>query len=405
MIKFEYQARNQAGELQVGFVHAEDKEGAARKIIADNLYLLAIAEVNQRGVKTFILNFFNKVSQKDIVIFTRQFSTLLESGVSLSQSLRTLAAQTRNSIFKETIIDVQRDIDSGLSLSQAMSKYEHIFSTFSVNMIRSAEITGRVDEVMNFIAEYLEKQLILSSKVRNALIYPVFMVVFLIVIVIFMSIVVFPDLQNTFQQLGAELPAITNALIGFGNFLTNWWWAAFIGLGVIFVSFRDYFKSQEGRIILDEIILRVPIFNKMLKNMYVVRFADSVSVLLQGGVAIVQALEITANTIGSAIYGDILKEVSTEVRNGVLLSQALSKHSLYFPPLITQMIAVGESTGKIDALLTKVSAFYSREVEDLVTNLVEFIQPILMIIIGGVVGMLFASILMPIFNFIGTGMG
>jgi len=404
MTKFEYQARNQAGELQVGFVHAENKEDAARKVAADNLYLLAITEVNKQNLQIIVGNFFNQVSQKDIVIFTRQFSTLLSSGVSLSQSLRTLAAQTRNTILKEIIVEMQRDIDSGLSLSQAMRKYENIFSAFYVNMISSAEITGKVDEVMNFIAEYLEKQLILVSKVRNALIYPVFMIFFLIVVVIFMSIVVFPDIQDVFEQLGAELPAITMFLIGFGNFLTNWWWAVFIGLGVIIFSFKDYLKSKEGRVILDEIVLRLPIFNIIFKNMYIVRFSDSVSVLIKGGVAIVQALEITANTIGSAIYGDILKEVSDEVRNGVLLSQALAKHPYYFPVLISQMIAVGESTGKVDILLFKISAFYSREVEDLVGNLVEFIQPILMIIIGGVVGILFASILMPIFNFIGAGM-
>ena len=405
MVKFEYQAKNYKGQLQVGFVQAENKEDAVRKIAADNLYLLTITEAHQTGFRFLITNFFNRVSSKDMVIFTRQFATLLESGVSLSQSLRTLAAQTRSTALREAIIEVQKEIDSGLSLSQAMTKHGNIFSEFYINMIRSAEITGRVDEVMSFMADYLEKQSILTSKVRSALAYPVFMVFFMIVVVMFMAIMVFPEIERVFIELGTELPIITRLFVRFGNFLINWWWVAIAATGVIIFAFRNYFQSKEGKIILDEIALRLPIFNNLIKYMYITRFTESISVLLQGGVTIVQALEITARTIGSAIYGDILKASATEVQGGALLSQALAKYPNYFPPLISQMIAVGESTGKIDTLLSKASSFYSRELEDLVGNLVELIQPILMIVIGGVVGLLFISILTPIFDFIAAGMG
>jgi len=405
MVKFEYQAKNYKGQLQVGFVQAENKEDAVRKIAADNLYLLTITEAHQTGFRFLITNFFNRVSSKDMVIFTRQFATLLESGVSLSQSLRTLAAQTRSTALKEAIIEVQKEIDSGLSLSQAMTKHENIFSEFYINMIRSAEITGRVDEVMSFMADYLEKQSILTSKVRSALAYPVFMVFFMIVVVMFMAIMVFPEIERVFIELGTELPIITRLFVRFGNFLINWWWVAIAATGVIIFAFRNYFQSKEGKIILDEIALRLPIFNNLIKYMYITRFTESISVLLQGGVTIVQALEITSRTIDSAIYGDILKASATEVQGGALLSQALAKYPNYFPPLISQMIAVGESTGKINILLSKASSFYSRELEDLVGNLVELIQPILMIVIGGVVGLLFISILTPIFDFISAGMG
>ena len=404
MTKFEYQAKDQTGQLQVGFIEAESRDGAASRLYADNLYVLTLTEVKKGGIQASFSSLINRVSQKDLMIFTRQFSTLLAAGVPLSESLRTLAAQTRNSLLKETIVEIQREIDSGLSLSQAMEKYGNVFTEFYVNMIRSAEVTGRVDEVMNFMADYLEKQSTLASKVRNALIYPIFMVVFLILVVMFMAIVVFPQIESVFMELGAELPALTRAIVAFGKFITNWWWAALIGLAIIAFVFRDYFKSKEGKVLLDEIILRLPIFNKMLKNLYVSRFADSVSVLTRGGVAIVQALEITARTMGSAVYGDILRSAADEVKNGVLLSQALSKHPRYFPPLVSQMLAVGESTGQMDSLLRKVSSFYGREVEDLVGSLVELIQPILMLVIGGVVGVLFASILTPIFNFVSTSL-
>ncbi len=403
MIKFEYQARDQTGQLQVGFIEAEDRDSAARRIAADNLYILALAETHKKGAHSAITNIFNQVTQKDIVIFTRQFATLLESDVSLSESLRTLAAQTRNILLKEAIVWMQKDIDAGLSLSQAIGRHENIFTEFYVNMLRSAEATGRVAEVTNFIADYLEKQAILASKVRNALVYPMFLVGFLFIVVIFMSIVVFPQIESVFQELGTELPAMTRALIAFGAFLVNWWWAVLAGGAFTIFSFKDYFKSKEGKVFLDEIMLRIPMFNQILKNMYVARFSDSISVLVKGGVSIVQAIEITARTMGSAIYGEILMIVADEVKNGTFLSQALAKHPKYFPPLVSQMLAVGEQTGKIDVLLRKVSSFYSREVEDLVSGLVEFIQPILMIIVGIVVGILFASILAPIQEFVSTG--
>jgi len=404
MPKFEYQAKDQTGQLQVGFIEAESRDGAANRLYADNLFVLTLTEVKKEGIEASISRIFNKVSQKDLMIFTRQFSTLLAAGVPLSEALRTLASQTRNQMLKETTIEVQREIDGGLSLSQAMEKYSAVFTEFYVNMIRSAEVTGRVDEVMNFLADYLEKQAALSSKVRNALIYPIFMVIFLILVVIFMATSVFPQIESVFTELGAELPALTRAIVAFGKFLTNWWWAAVAGLAILAFVFMDYFKSKEGKVLLDEIVLRMPVFNKMLINLYVARFSDSVSVLTRGGVAIVQAIEITARTMGSAIYGDILRGAAEEVKNGVLLSTALSKHPKYFPPLVSQMLAVGESTGQMDSLLRKVSAFYGREVEDLVGSLVELIQPILMLIIGGVVGILFASILTPIFNFVSTSL-
>jgi len=254
------------------------------------------------------------------------------------------------------------------------------------------------------MADFLEKQAVLASKVRNALIYPIFLVSFLFIVVIFMSIIVFPQIESVFQELGADLPTATKGLIVFGRFLTNWWWAVLTGGMFFILILKDYLKNKEGQVFLDEIILRVPMLNQILKNMYIARFADSISVLTKGGVSIVQAIEVTGRTIGSPIYGEILKFAADEVKNGMPLSYALLKYPKYFPPLVSQMLAVGEQTGKVDAILSRVSSFYGREVEDLVTGLVEFIQPILMIVIGIVVGLLFSSILAPIHQFVATGM-
>ena len=402
MTRFEYQARNNQGELQVGFVEAPDKEGAIRILASNGLFVLSITEAKKTGVEASFRRIFDRVSDKDLMIFTRQFSTLLGSSVPLSGSLRTLAAQTRNPRLKETIVEMQKEIDGGLSLSQAMEKFGDIFSEFYVNMIRSAEVTGRVDEVMNFLADYLEKQTAMAGKVRGAMIYPVFMIILLFVVITAMAVFVFPKIEDVFTEMGATLPPLTLAVIGIGKFLVQWWWAVILVAGFIVAIIADYLRSKEGKVMLDELVLRIPIFSGILKYMYISRFADSVAVLIRGGVAIVQALEITARTVGSEVYKEIIGLAVEDVRNGVLLSQALAKYPEHFPPLTSQMISIGESTGRLEFLLQKVSSFYGRELDDIVGNLVELIQPLLMLVIGVVVGILFASILVPMYDFLGN---
>ncbi len=402
MTRFEYQARNNQGELQVGFVEAPDKEGAVRILSSNGLFVLSITEAKKTGAQATFKRIFEKVSNKDLMIFTRQFSTLLGSSVPLSGSLRTLAAQTKNVKLKETIIEMQKEIDGGLSLSQAMEKSGDVFSEFYINMIRSAEVTGRVDEVMEFLADYLEKQTAMAGKVKGAMIYPIFMVCLLFIVIIVMAVFVFPKIEDVFTEMGAELPILTRTVISLGRFLLEWWWTVILVLGFMGAIIVDYLRSKEGRVMLDELVLRIPVFSGILKYMYISRFSDSVAVLVKGGVAIVQALEITARTVGSEIYKEIINQAADDVRNGVLLSQALAKYPDHFPPLASQMISIGESTGKLEFLLRKVSEFYSRELDDIVGNLVELIQPLLMLVIGVVVGVLFASILVPMYDFLGN---
>lgn len=403
-MKFEYRAKNQAGEEQAGIVEAVEREAALRILGANGLFVLSITEAKKDGAQNFIYRLLNRISTKDLMIFTRQFSTLLGASVPLGSALRTLSMQTKNTLLKETIINLQKEIDSGLSLSQSMEKYESVFSEFYVNMIRSAEVTGRVDEVMQFLADYLEKQEALASKVKNALIYPVFMVGFLFVVVIFMAVVVFPQIEDVFKELGSTLPLGTRMIIALGKFLVSWWWAVLLSLGLLIGIVADYLRTKEGKVLIDDVVLKLPLFNTLLKRLYVARFTDSVGVLIRGGVAIVQSLEITARTVGSAVYAEILHEAADDVKNGVLLSQALAKYPNYFPPLVSQMVAIGESTGQLEPLLKKISIFYAREIDDLVGGLVELIQPLLMLVIGGVVGALFASILSPIYNFVSTSL-
>ncbi|MBU6141949.1 type II secretion system F family protein [Patescibacteria group bacterium] len=397
-MKFQYTARTKEGELQTGFIEAVNREAAINILVGHELFILSVQEADKPHWYDPFLRLVNRVKTTDLMVFTRQFATLLDAKISLGDALKNLRRQTANAILKEVISDLSSDIDSGLLLSQAMERHPQVFSNFYVSMVRSAEVTGRLEEVMGFMADYLEKESGLMSRVRGAMIYPVVLMVLFAVVVGIMVGVVFPQLEPVFTESNAKIPLVTQVLLGLGQFIANWWLAILIVLAIVGVVLYDYFDTPEGKVVLDEFRVRLPIIGDMYRKLYVSRFAESSAVLIRGGIPIAQALEISGHTIGSLIYRDALHEVAEAVRSGQLMSQALAAHEDFFPPLVHQMVAVGESTGKLEQLLTRVSGFYSREVDNTVSNLVELIQPILMVIMGVMVGLLFAAVLLPIYN-------
>jgi len=402
MAKFKYRARTQNGELQVGQVVALSKNEASSILTSNNLYILVLEEADENKWYSTIESYASRVKTKDLMVFTRQFATLLSARIPIDDSLRTLHKQTSNPSLQTILSEVLADIEAGLSLSQSLEKYDKVFSTFYVNMVRSAEVTGRIGEAVSFLADYIEKQTTLLLKVRNALIYPAVMVSLFVVVGGIMVTVVFPQIGPVFEEAGVQLPWFTRALIGSGEFLSQWWWATLGVLATFGFLAIDYFRTPEGRTLTDEILFRTPVANKLLKGLYVSRFADSLSVLIKGGIPITQAVEITGRTVGSIVYREALHDISTDLQKGIALSQALLKRDELFPPLVGQMVAVGERTGRLDTLLEKIADFYSREVDGLVGSLIELIQPILMVIIGVLVGGLFGSILIPIYNLAST---
>jgi|SRR3989338_7578728 len=397
-MKFKYNARTKQGELQTGFIEAVNRDAALAILTSHELFILSLESAEAVQWYQRFLDLFKRVKPSDLMIFTRQFATLLDAKISLADSLKNLYRQTRNPILKEAIFELASDIDAGLSLSQAMERHPRIFSEFYVSMIRSAEITGRLEEVSNFMADYLEKEVGLLSRVRNALIYPVLVIALFMVVVGIMIGVVFPQLEPIFAESKAPVPAITKVLLGSGNFLAEWWLAILIIAGVFIFLIVDYFNTKEGKIVFDELRVRLPVIGDLYKKLYVARFAESTSVLIKGGIPIAQSLEIAGHNIGSIVYRDVLHNVADAVRAGQLMSQALAEQEKYFPPLVYQMVAVGESTGKLESLLSRISAFYTREVDDAVSSLVELIQPVLMVGIGVLVALLFVAVLLPIYN-------
>jgi type IV pilus assembly protein PilC len=397
MAKFDYKARTNSGELQVGSVEAGTRDAALQILVGHGLFVLSLEPVRELSPLNRITDFFERVRSTDLMIFTRQFATLLASQVPLGDSLRTLSQQIDRPVLREVIGEVSADIESGFSLSQALGRHPGVFSEFYVNMVKAAEVTGRLSEVLDFLADYLEKQSILVGKIRNALVYPAFIIVLFVGVVFVMLTMVIPQITPIFEETNVELPVITQFLISAGSFLAGWWWIILLALAGGLLVVADYARTREGRAVFNELSLRLPIVGKLFRKLYISRFAESARVLIQGGLTIPQAIEISSRTIGNAVYGEVLHNAAQSIRKGQLLSQAL-RASEDFPPLVSQLIAVGEATGRLEQLLLKVSQFYARQVEDAVANLVELIQPLLLVVIGAVIAGLFASILLPLYS-------
>lgn len=399
-MKFRYVARTKQGELQTGFVEAPTREAGFNTLTSHDLFVLSIEEPRGASWYSIVLDYFKRVKQIDVAVFTRQFATLLQAGIPLGDSLKSLYRQTVNAVLREVVFEVSADIDAGLSLSQAMAKHEAVFSEFYINLIRSAEVTGRVESVMGFLADYLEKEHIVRTKVRSALIYPAFVAGLFVVVGGILIGVVFPQIAPIFAESDVELPLVTRILLASGNFLSEWWFAVLVIAGIFAALIVDYLRSREGRVVFDDLIIKMPVLGNLFKKVYIARFAESANVLIIGGIPITQAIEISSHTVGSFVYREVLHGVAEGIRRGELLSQLLEKQEDFFPPMVSQMIAVGESTGKLDEMLGRMAAFYEREVDDIVSNLVELIQPALMVVVGVFTGLLFASILLPIYNLV-----
>lgn len=397
-MKFRYKARTKEGDMQVGHVEAGSRDAAANILQGHNLYVLSIEAAEGERWYDRLGSYFRGVRRRDMVIFTRQLATLLEAHLPLNEALKTLGRQITHPVLKETVVRLSDDIDAGLAFSQALARQSAIFSEFFVSMVRSAEATGNLDEVTGFLADYHEKEYTLITKARSAMMYPATIVGLFVVVAGLLVTMVIPQLKPVFEEVGVDLPLITRILIGTGDFVTGWWFAIAAAVAIIIGVVLNYVRTPEGRALWDEMKLRAPILSKVFVPLAIARFSNAASILLRGGVPVAQAMEIVSHTADNVLYRDLIHEAAEAVRQGETLSQALSRHPDYFPELLPQMLAVGETTGQLDKIFERVSNFYNREADKVISNIVDLIQPLLMICIGGLVGLLFASILMPIYE-------
>ncbi len=397
-MRYKYQAKTKEGEPQVGFVDAANRDAAVSILSGHQLFILSVEAVEKPHWFDRVARYFGRVRRKDFMIFTRQMATLFEAQLPLPEVLQTLRKQTKHPVLKEAIFQISEDVDAGLSFSQALERQNEIFSQFFVSMVRSAEVTGNLDKVIGFLADYEEKEFTLVNKARSAMIYPGIIVGLFIVVAILMITMVFPQIEPVFAQSGVQLPLFTRILIGSGDFLRQWWIAVVLLFGFLITMLMDYLQTPEGKALKDDMLIRAPIVKRVYLPLTITRLSNAASMLLLGGVPVAQTIEIVGQTIDNVLYHDLLLEVAGQVRQGIHLADALEKYPVYFPPLATQMIGVGEATGQVSQMFGKVSEFYGREAENLINNLVDLIQPVLMIGIGIMVGILFASVLMPLYQ-------
>lgn len=401
-MKFEYQARTRSGDIKKGVIEAVSKMAAIDLLHKNELFPTIIKEEKkEKGLNTE-LKIFEGVSSKEVVIFTREIAIMIESNVPPAKALEALGEQMSNKSFKEKIFKVSADIREGVTLSKAFSKYPKIFSTFYVNMLRSGEISGTLPEVLRKIADHLENEYYIKTKTMGAMIYPVVVLVVFAIIFTVVVVYIIPGLVEVLESSGAELPLVTKIVIGVSNFVVNYWWAVLLIL-IGIASFVNYYpKTKEGKQVTDAILLKVPVLGNFQKNIYMNRFAENLATLLSSGKPITEALEVTADLIGNNVYREIILQARDGVVKGQKISDSLVNYPKYISPLFVQMVAVGESTGKISETLMNVVRFYKTEIETFVDSISDIIEPVLILGLAGMVGLLVAAVFLPLYQIGGT---
>ncbi|MEK7164433.1 MAG: type II secretion system F family protein [Patescibacteria group bacterium] len=395
---FDYIAQNDKQEKIAGVADAANIDLALSTLTDQGLLVLSLKpRVEKQGIATEI-KFFNRVKVKDIVVFSRQLSVMVSATLPVVQALRILVKQTEAVRLKIIISEVADAVDGGARLSDAFGRYPDVFSHFYVSMIRSGETAGKLDEVLNYLADQQEKDFDLMSKTRGAMIYPAFILFGLLVVGTVMMVFVIPKLTEILTETKTTLPITTRLLIGTSSFMSNYWYILALLLVGAVAALYYYRQSEAGHKQTDYIILKAPIFGPLIfQKLFLVRFTRSLATLLSGGVSLPEALKITAEVVGNEVYKEIITKTIKEVEDGNSIASVFLTSNVV-PNMVSQMLAVGEQTGRIDAVLVRLSDFYSREVDNAVGNLVTLIEPLILMIMGVAVGVMVSAILLPMYN-------
>lgn len=395
---FTYQALDGNGAKQDGTIDAVSKDVAIVSLQRRGLTISSIEEALEGGSGLFKnLTLFDNVSNRDVVLLSRQISTLFEAQVSALRVFRLLAAEAEKPLMQKVLTEVADDLQGGSPISKALDKHPKVFSAFYVNMVKAGEESGKLDETFLYLADYLDRNYAVLSKARNALIYPAFVIVTFIVVMILMMTLVIPHISSILTDAGQKIPIYTQVVLAISNFFVTYGVFLLI-LAVIggYFLYR-YTKTPTGKIMLDRFLLVVPYVGELLSKLYLSRIADNLSTMLASGISVVQATEITANVVGSRVYEEILLDVSRSVKGGGTVSDALARYD-EIPGIMTAMTKVGEETGELGNILKTLAHFYQREVSTSVDTLVDLIEPLMIVVLGLGVGVLLASVLIPIYN-------
>ncbi len=398
MAIFDYRTRSKEGQSLNGSVVAPTENVAYEILRERGLTIISlVGRKEAKGMLTNPLSFFRRVKIKQQVVFARQLAVMIGANVPIVRALKILVRQTENPNFKMVISDILDEVDGGAKLSAAMSRYPQVFNNFFVYMVRSGETTGKLDEVLEYLATQKEKDYDLISKMRSAMIYPAVLFTGVVVVAVGLTLFVLPSLLEVFKQGGAQLPLPTRILIGFVHGAQSYWYLGVIAVIALAAGFSSFKRTKRGKRIIDLLKIKAPIFGTIFTRLYLTRMSRSIATLLSAGVPISRSLEITSDIVDNVIYREIIQQTVKEVEDGNSITTVFVK-SKYIPLMVSQMMSVGEQSGRMDQILVKVAEFFERELNNLVANLVTLLEPVILLIMGGAVGFLVAAILLPIYN-------
>lgn len=401
MLTYHYKARDSKdGSLVTGEVQADNEQAAVKLIMDRKLFPVSVSDEAPAGS---LFSKSTRVKAKDRIIFTRQLSTLIGAGLPLVQSLRTVRGQVPSKPLQTIIDTVIANVEGGSTLSNAFAAHPKVFNQVYVSLIAAGESSGTLDETLERLANQQEKDAAIASKIRGAMIYPLIVMAVVLGVLIFMLTTVLPQVGSLYKDLGKTLPFLTQALLGISNFAVNFWWLVLIGVGGLGYAAYNYAKSTTGQRELDGLKLRAPVFGKLFMKVYMARYARTLGTLVQSGLPLLEALDITKDAVNNSLVADTIDESIKQVRGGKALSTSIEDKKTFLP-LVPQMIKIGEQSGTIDQMLDRLATFYETEVDDEVKNLSTTLEPVMMVVLGLTVGLIVLAVLLPVYSLIGGGL-
>ncbi|MCK5533656.1 type II secretion system F family protein [bacterium] len=400
MPEYSYKVKTISGSIREGVMFANEQRMVVDRLRGQKLIVLQIQEIKKTALKDILdkINIFKpRVKSKDMVLFSRQLSTLVSAGIPIVQGLTILGDQMENPAFKSVVVAVREDIESGLSITESLGRHPNVFTELYVNMVKAGETGGVLDVILERLSNYLESSEQLKRKIKGAMIYPAVISLVCGLVTVFLLTVVIPAFKEIFTSFGGDLPLPTQILIGLSEFVKRYVLLFFAaGIGIVF-GIRQYYSTKKGRMILDTLLLKVPGFGTLLRKVAIAKFSRTLGTLIKSGVPILQALDTVAKTSGNVVIEKVILDTRDSIREGERIAPPLRKSDA-FPPMVVQMISVGEETGNLDTMLNKIADFYDQEVDAAVEGLTALVEPVIIVVMGIVVGAIVIAMFLPMFE-------
>ena len=400
MATFAYVGRTRSGAVKKGELSAKTRDEAVDQLRKQSVVVTSLAEKSGGGFDLSKLNLGSGLTDKDLVVFTRQFGTMINAGLPLVQCLEILSTQSENKVLRETIGEVKTQVEAGSTFSDALRRHPKVFDDLYVNLVHAGEVGGLLDTILTRLAKYIEKAMKLKGQIKSAMIYPSAILGVAVVVISVLMIWVIPIFAKMFNELSGGkvgLPGPTQLVIDISNLFTSYWWAMLISIGAIVFGIKKYYSTTQGRMAIDKLLLKAPVFGDLIRKASVAKFTRTLGTLLASGVPLLDGMTICAKTAGNKVIEETLINARISISGGKTIADPLAASGV-FPKMVTHMIAVGESTGALDAMLGKIADFYEDEVDQAVASLTSLLEPIMMVFLGIVIGFIVVAMYLPLFK-------